>query len=67
MASKAKKAESANKHKEIDRTEDDPFERAARVQTETSNDGKFSSYELTPKKDDRDGDLIQQYRGAPKK
>jgi hypothetical protein len=66
MAKKAQKAETANKHKEIDRSEDDPFERAARVQTETSNDGKFSTYELAPKKDPRDGDLILQYRGEPK-
>ena len=57
----------ANRHKEIDETTTDPFERAARVQTETSNDGRFSTYEVAPKKDPRDGDLILQYRGEPKK
>lgn len=55
-----------NKHKEIDRQEKDPFERSARVSEETSSDGKFSTYEYAPKKDPRDGDLILQYRGAPK-
>jgi hypothetical protein len=65
---KKKKAEASRKaglHKEIDETTTDPFERAARVQTETSNDGRFSTYEVAPKKDPRDGDLILQYRGAP--
>jgi hypothetical protein len=55
-----------NRHKQIDDTVDDPFERAARVQTETSSDGKFSTTVVAPKKDPRDGDLILQYRGAPK-
>jgi hypothetical protein len=57
----------ANRQKEIEQKVDDPFERAARVQEETSNDGKFSTYEYAPKKDPRDGDLILQYRGAPKR
>lgn len=43
----------------------DPFESAARVQEETSNDGRFSTYEVARKKDPRDGDLILQHRGAP--
>jgi len=59
-------AKAKNRHKEIDETTADPFERAARVQTETSSDGRFSTYEVAPKKDPRDGDLILQYRGAPK-
>ena len=33
----------------------------------TSNDGRFSTYEVTPKKDPRDGDLILQQRGEPSK
>lgn len=53
-------------HKEIDRQEKDPLARAARVSEETSSDGKFSTYELAPKKDSLDGDLILQYRGEPK-
>ena len=55
-----------SKHKEIDRSEKDPFIRSARVSEETSSDGKFSTYEYAPKKDPRDGDLILQYRGEPK-
>jgi hypothetical protein len=55
-----------NLHKQIDETEDDPFVKAARVSEETSSDGKFSTYEYAPKKDERDGDLILQYRGEPK-
>jgi hypothetical protein len=61
MASKKK----ANRHQEIDRTVDDPAERAARVQEETSNDGRFSTYERVPGRFPEDGDLIVQYRGAP--
>jgi hypothetical protein len=57
----------ARSQKEIEKSIKDPFERAAAVQEETSSDGKFSTYELAPKKDPRDGDLILQYRGAPKK
>lgn len=53
--------------KKLDQSEEDPFARHARVQVETSNDGKFSTYEYTKKKDPRDGDLILQYRGEPKK
>lgn len=56
----------ANRHKELDQSVEDPSERAARVAEETSSDGKFSTYELAPKKDPRDGDLILQYRGEPK-
>lgn len=52
-------------HKEIDRQEEDDTTRAARVWSETSSDGKLSTYELAPKKDPRDGDLILQYRGEP--
>jgi hypothetical protein len=63
---KAKKAV-ANKQREIEASDEDVFQKHARVQTETSNDGKFSEYEYAPKKDPRDGDLILQYRGAPKK
>lgn len=55
-----------NRHKEIDEKVDDPFERGRRVQEETSNDGKFSIYEVAPKKDPLAGDLILQYRGEPK-
>lgn len=54
-----------NRHKELDRSVEDPSERAARVSEETSSDGKFSVYEVAPKKDPRDGDLILQYRGVP--
>lgn len=57
----------ADGQKDIEKRFDDPFERNAHVQEETSSDGKFSSYEYAPKKDPRDGDLILQYRGAPKK
>lgn len=57
----------ANRQKEIEAKYDDPMERAAHVQEETSNDGRFSSYELAPKQDPRDGDLVLQYRGAPSK
>lgn len=60
-------AKKANKQKEIESAYDDPFERAAHVQEETSSDGKFSVYERAPKKDPRDGDLILQYRGSPSK
>lgn len=56
---------SQNLHKQIDENEDDPFVAAARVSEETSSDGKFSTYEVAPKKDARDGDLILQYRGKP--
>lgn len=56
-----------NRHKELDEKVDDPFVRAARVSEETSSDGRFSTYEVAPKKDPRDGDLILQYRGVPKK
>ncbi len=45
---------------------DDPFTRSARVSEETSSDGKFSEYEIAPKQDPLDGDLILQYRGEPK-
>lgn len=51
--------------KEIDKS-GEPLTRAARVSEETSSDGKFSTYELAPKKDPRDGDLHLQYRGEPK-
>ena len=33
----------------------------------TSNDGRFSTYEVAPKNDPRDGDLILQQRGTPDK
>jgi hypothetical protein len=59
------KSKNTNLHKQIENEEDDPFAAAARVSEETSSDGKFSTYELAPKKDPRDGDLILQYRGAP--
>jgi hypothetical protein len=69
MMAKAKsKKAPANKQKEIEsRDHDNPFEKNAEVQEETSSDGKFSEYEYAPKKDARDGDLILQYRGAPRK
>lgn len=63
----AKKAKSTNKQKEIEASDRDVFEKHAAIQEQTSNDGKFSEYEVAPKKDPRDGDLILQYRGAPKK
>ena len=56
-----------NKQKQIEESTDDPFKRNARVQEETSSDGRFSVYEVAPKKDPRDGDLILQWRGAPGK
>lgn len=56
-----------NKHKEIDQSDSEPLAKAARVSEETSNDGKFSTYEVAEKKDPRDGDLILQYRGKPDK
>ncbi len=62
----AKKKQANNKHKEIESQTDDPFTRSARVSEETSSDGKFSTYEIAPKKNPLDGDLIVQYRGAPK-
>ena len=52
--------------KKIEKQAKDVHERIARVEKETSNDGKFSTYEVAPKKDPRDGDLILQYRGEPK-
>lgn len=55
----------ANRHKEIDKSVDDEVKRPAVLQ-ETSSDGKFSTYEIAPKKDPRDGDLHLQYRGEPK-
>ena len=55
------------KHKQIDAEESDDFAKKARLVHETSNDGKFSTYEYAEKKDPRDGDLILQYRGAPSK
>ena len=51
--------------KQIEKSDGDVFQKRARVQQETSNDGKFSTYEVAPKKDKRDGDLILQYRGEP--
>lgn len=55
-----------NRHKQIEEQTDDPFQRAARVQEETSNDGKFSTYERVPGRFPEDGDLILQWRGAPR-
>lgn len=55
----------SSKPKRVERQVSDPFESAARVQEETSNDGRFSTYEVARKKDPRDGDLILQHRGAP--
>jgi hypothetical protein len=57
---------SGNRHKEIDAKVEDDTTRAARVWEETSSDGKFSTYEVAPKKDPRDGDLILQHRGTPR-
>lgn len=54
-----------NKHKEIDANVDDQLKRPE-VLEQTSSDGKFSTYELAPKKDPLAGDLILQYRGEPK-
>lgn len=54
-------------HKTIEKQESDPFQRAARVQEETSNDGKFSTYERVPGRFPEDSDVIVQYRGEPKK
>ena len=59
------KKKADNRHKQIDQETSDDTERAARVWEETSSDGKFSTYEVAPKKDPRDGDLILQYRGTP--
>ena len=59
------KKKADNRHKQIDQETSDDTERAARVWEETSSDGKFSTYEVAPKKDARDGDLILQYRGTP--
>lgn len=65
MAAKkpSRKAAAANLHKQIDAETDDPFERSARVSEETSSDGKFSEYE---RQKVPGGELILQYRGAPK-
>jgi hypothetical protein len=54
-----------NAHKEIDSKVDDQVKRPVVLQ-ETSSDGKFSTYEVAPKTDPLAGDLILQYRGAPK-
>jgi hypothetical protein len=63
----SKKKDSTNKQREIEaKDHDNPFEKNAEVQEETSSDGKFSEYERQPSKDRWDGDLILQYRGAPK-
>ena len=51
--------------KQIEKSNEDVFEKRARVQQETSNDGKFATWEIAPKKDKRDGDLHLQYRGEP--
>lgn len=74
MAAKKKTSKSSpakagedNLHKQIEAETDDPFERSARVSNETSSNGKFSTHEVAPKNDPRDGDLILQYRGAPRK
>jgi hypothetical protein len=61
----AKKKATANRQKEIEASFDDPFERAAHVQEETSNDGKFSTYERVSTPNPEDADLILQWRGAP--
>jgi hypothetical protein len=61
-----RKKKASNLHKEIDEKVDDVFQRHARVQEETSSDGRFSTYEIAEKTDPRAGDLILQYRGAPK-
>ena len=63
MPRREQKAPSEPKQKEIERQEDDPFRAHARVQQETSNDGKFSTYERVKVPG---GELILQYRGAPK-
>lgn len=63
----AKKKAQQTRQEEIEASDADVFEKHARVQTETSNDGKFSRYEYAPKNDPRDGDLILQYRDVPKK
>lgn len=52
--------------REIEAETTDRDERIARVAAETSSDGRFSTYEVAPKRDPRDGDLIVQYRGAPR-
>jgi hypothetical protein len=52
--------------KKIEKETKNVHDRAARVAQETSNDGRFSTYEVAKKKDPRDGDLILQYRGEPK-
>lgn len=50
-------AKSKKKSEQVDRP----------IQETTSSDGKFSTYEYAEKKDPRDGDLILQHRGEPKK
>lgn len=64
-AGRKKPAADAALQKQIEQETEDPFDRAGRVAAETSSDGRFSSYEVAPKNDPRDGDLILQYRGAP--
>jgi hypothetical protein len=61
------KKKSQNRHKEIEERTDDPFDRSAAVDEETSSNGKFSTYERWVNPDPWDADLILQYRGAPKK
>ena len=52
--------------KKIEKETKNVWDRTARVEKETSNDGKYSTYEVAKKNDPRDGDLILQYRGEPK-
>lgn len=56
-------ARSKTKSEEIEAKVEDPFERAALVQEQTSNDGRFSTYERVKVPG---GELILQHRGAPK-
>lgn len=64
MAKKKSEKKPTNLHKQIEAEVDDPAERAGRVGRETSSDGRFSIYERVKVPG---GELIQQFRGAPKK
>lgn len=57
----------AKKSSPVEKPAPRDYTEVARELEETSNDGKFSTYEVTKKNDPRDGDLIIQHRGKPSK
>ena len=57
----------AKKSKGVPKPAPRDYTEVAEELEKTSNDGRFSTYEVTEKSDPRDGDLIIQHRGEPNK